>query len=44
MRLVQWEVVFVAVVCAAATVFFGIYPTPLFNIARDAGAALTSLL
>jgi NADH-quinone oxidoreductase subunit N len=44
LRLVQWEVAFVAIVCAAATVFFGIYPTPLFNIARDAGAALTNLL
>jgi NADH-quinone oxidoreductase subunit N len=44
LRLVQWEVAFVAVACAAATVFFGIFPTPLFNIARDAGAALTSLL
>jgi NADH-quinone oxidoreductase subunit N len=37
----HWEVGLVAVVCAAATVFFGIYPTPLFDIARDAGAALT---
>ena len=30
-RLVQPEVLFVAVVCAAATIFFGIYPEPLFN-------------
>jgi len=44
LRLVQWEVSLVAIVCAAATVFFGIYPTPLFNIARDAGAALTNLI
>jgi NADH-quinone oxidoreductase subunit N len=43
-RLPQPEVVFVAVVCAAATFFFGIYPEPLFNIAKDAGAAVTSLL
>jgi NADH-quinone oxidoreductase subunit N len=43
-RLLQPEVVFVALVCAAATIFFGIYPEPLFNVARDAGNALTSLL
>jgi NADH-quinone oxidoreductase subunit N len=40
----QWEVAFVAVVCAAATVFFGIYPSPLFDLAREAGAALVNLL
>jgi NADH-quinone oxidoreductase subunit N len=39
-----WEVTTVAVVCAAATVAFGIYPSPLFDIARDAGAALTHLI
>jgi NADH-quinone oxidoreductase subunit N len=43
-RLGQWEVTAVAVVCAAATVFFGIYPSPLFDVARDAGAALVNLL
>jgi NADH-quinone oxidoreductase subunit N len=43
-RLLQPEVVFVAVVCAAATIFFGVYPQPLFNVAREAGQALTSLL
>jgi NADH-quinone oxidoreductase subunit N len=43
-RAVQWEVGFVAVVCAAATVFFGIFPTPLFDVARDAGAALINLV
>jgi NADH-quinone oxidoreductase subunit N len=43
-RLGQWEVGAVAVVCAAATVFFGIYPSPLFDVARDAGAALVNLL
>jgi NADH-quinone oxidoreductase subunit N len=43
-RLRQPEVVFVAVVCALATVFFGIYPDPLFEVARDAGAAFTNLL
>jgi NADH-quinone oxidoreductase subunit N len=43
-RRFQPEVVFVAVVCAAATVFFGIYPSPLFDVARDAGAALANLV
>jgi NADH-quinone oxidoreductase subunit N len=43
-RLVQPEVLFVAVVCAVATVVFGIYPDPLLEVARDAGAALTSLI
>jgi NADH-quinone oxidoreductase subunit N len=43
-RLVQPEVIFVAVVCAAATIFFGVYPEPLMNIARDAGSAFTGLL
>ena len=33
-----------AVVCATATIVFGIYPEPLFDVARDAGAALTSLV
>ena len=31
---------FVAVVCALATIAFGVYPEPLFDVARDAGAAL----
>jgi NADH-quinone oxidoreductase subunit N len=43
-RLVQPEVVFVAVVCALATIAIGVYPEPLFNVARDAGNALHSLL
>jgi NADH-quinone oxidoreductase subunit N len=43
-RLRQPEVLVVAVVCAAATIAFGIYPDPLFDIARDAGAALTGLV
>jgi NADH-quinone oxidoreductase subunit N len=34
----------VAVVCAVATVAIGIYPEPLLNVAKDAGAALTDLL
>ena len=33
-----------AILFAAATVVFGIYPDPLMNVARDAGAALTSLV
>jgi NADH-quinone oxidoreductase subunit N len=40
----QPEVVFVAVVCAIATVVFGIYPDPLLDVARDAGAAISSLV
>ena len=35
---------FVAVLCAIATVAFGIYPDPLFDLARDAGAAIASLV
>ena len=40
----QPEVVFVAVLCGLATVAFGIYPDPLFDLARDAGAAIASLV
>ncbi len=43
-RLDQLEVLAVALVCAAATIAFGIYPEPLFELARDAGAALGSLV
>jgi NADH-quinone oxidoreductase subunit N len=43
-RLGHWEVSLVAVVCAAATVFLGVYPSPLFDVARDAGAALANLV
>jgi NADH-quinone oxidoreductase subunit N len=43
-RLIQVEVLFVAIVFSAATVVFGIYPDPLFQVARDAGAAVSSLL
>ena len=39
-----WAIGTVAVVCATATIAFGIYPEPLFNVAEDAGRALTSLL
>ena len=34
----QPELVFVAVVCALATIFLGVYPEPVFEVARDAGA------
>jgi NADH-quinone oxidoreductase subunit N len=43
-RLAQPEVIAVALVCAAATIFFGIYPSPLFDVARDAGSALVNLV
>jgi NADH-quinone oxidoreductase subunit N len=43
-RVLQLEVGFVALVCSAATIFFGVYPEPLFNLAQDAGAALQSLI
>jgi NADH-quinone oxidoreductase subunit N len=37
------EVVFVAVVFAAAVIFFGIFPTPLFHVAAHAAHALPGL-
>jgi NADH-quinone oxidoreductase subunit N len=37
------EVVFVAVLFAAASVFFGIFPSPLFHLAAHAGHALAGL-
>ena len=40
----QPEVVLVAVVCALVTIGFGIYPEPLFDVAKDAGAAIQSLI
>jgi len=42
-RLAQPEVVGLAVVCAAATILFGVYPGPLLDLAVDAGAVLTNL-
>ncbi|HTT31032.1 MAG TPA: NADH-quinone oxidoreductase subunit N [Solirubrobacteraceae bacterium] len=39
-RLRSPEVVFVAVVFAAATIFFGIFPSPLFHLATHAANAL----
>ncbi|MDA0178897.1 NADH-quinone oxidoreductase subunit N [Solirubrobacter phytolaccae] len=43
-RLSQPEVVFVAIVCSIVTIAFGVYPEPLMDVARDAGAAFSSLL
>jgi NADH-quinone oxidoreductase subunit N len=43
-RLGHWEVTAVAVICAVATVVFGIYPGPLFDLARDAGVAFANLV
>jgi NADH-quinone oxidoreductase subunit N len=40
----QPEVVGVAVLCAAATVVFGIVPSPLFDLARDVGSSFSHLL
>ena len=39
----QPEVVAVAVTAAAATIFFGIWPDPLFDLARDVGTSLSNL-
>jgi hypothetical protein len=38
------EVAFVAVVCGAASIFFGIIPEPLFQLVHDAGSALPNIL
>jgi NADH-quinone oxidoreductase subunit N len=40
----QPEVLIVAVLAAAATIFFGIVPQPLFDVAHDVGSALGGLL
>jgi NADH-quinone oxidoreductase subunit N len=42
-RLAQPEVVGLAVVCAAASVFLGVFPSPLLDAAQDAGAVFTNL-
>jgi NADH-quinone oxidoreductase subunit N len=39
----QPEILFVAVLAAAATIFLGIWPDPLFDVARDVGTALGGL-
>jgi NADH-quinone oxidoreductase subunit N len=41
--LAQPEVVFVAVLAAAATIFFGLVPGPLMDVARDVASALPGL-
>jgi len=38
------EILAVAVLCAAATLVFGIFPEPLFEVARNAGEAFRNLL
>jgi hypothetical protein len=40
----QPEVVLVAVVFGVAAVFFGIFPSPLFDLAAHAGNAISGLL
>jgi hypothetical protein len=40
---VQPEVGVVAVLAAAATIFFGLMPDPLFDVARDVSSALPGL-
>ena len=39
----QFEVAYVALACAAAVIFFGIFPSPLFRFAAHAGRAITGL-
>ena len=39
----QPELIFVAVAFAAATIFFGIFPSPLFHFAAHAGHAIAGL-
>jgi hypothetical protein len=39
----QPEVAAVAIVFAAATILFGLWPEPLFDAARDVGSALSQL-
>jgi hypothetical protein len=36
-------VVLVAVLAAAAVIFFGIWPDPLFDAARDVGTSIAGL-
>jgi NADH-quinone oxidoreductase subunit N len=39
----QPEVAFIAIVFAAATIVFGLYPDPLFDLARDVGTSISGL-
>jgi hypothetical protein len=41
---VQFEVAFVAVVMGAATIFFGVFPGPLLDLAGKAGSAFANLV
>jgi NADH-quinone oxidoreductase subunit N len=43
-RIRQPEVAVLAVVCALITIALGVYPDPLFDVARDAGASIAGLL
>ena len=38
------EIVAVAILAAAATIFLGVYPSPLFDVVRDVGSALGGVL
>jgi NADH-quinone oxidoreductase subunit N len=38
------EVAFVALLFAAASIFFGIFPSPLFDLVNHAGSALSGLV
>ncbi len=40
----QPEVATVAVICAAATIFFGLVPSPLFDLTRDVGTSFSHLI
>jgi NADH:ubiquinone oxidoreductase subunit 2 (subunit N) len=39
----QPEVTGVAILMAAATIFFGVLPQPLFDVARDVGSSIAGL-
>jgi NADH-quinone oxidoreductase subunit N len=39
----QPEVAFIAIVFAAATIVFGLWPDPLFDLARDVGTSISGL-
>jgi NADH-quinone oxidoreductase subunit N len=41
--LAQPEVLAIAILAAAATIFFGLAPNPLFDVARDVSSALPGL-
>ena len=40
----QPEVVAVALICGAATVFFGLFPSPLFDLAQDVATSFSHLV